>query len=106
MRRTLADRLTYANVMATIAVFAALGGTAYAGIVVTGADVRNGSLTGADIKHRSIGGKVLRKDVFSQQGGVGAPGPHGATGPAGPAGPARPAGATGIAGPQGSPGPQ
>jgi hypothetical protein len=47
-------RLTYANVMATVAVFVAVGGSAYAASKVTGRDVVNESLTGRDIAHRSL----------------------------------------------------
>jgi hypothetical protein len=69
-------RLSYANVMATIAVFLALGGGAYASLrvpahsvgtrqlkknAVTGWKVRNGSLTGADIAPRSLTAANLRK---------------------------------------------
>jgi len=46
-------RLSYANVLATIAVFIALGGTSYA-VTVTGDDVPNGSLTGKDIAKNSL----------------------------------------------------
>ena len=34
-------RLTYANVMATLAVFIALGGSSYAALTITGRDVVN-----------------------------------------------------------------
>ena len=47
--------LSYANVMATIAVFIALGGTSYAVATVEGDDVKNSSLTGKDIRKNSIG---------------------------------------------------
>ena len=40
--------------MATVAVFVALGGTSYAAVTITGADVRNGSLTGADVRNNSL----------------------------------------------------
>jgi hypothetical protein len=46
-------RITYANVAATLALFLALGGSAYA-VSVNGGDVVNGSLTGKDIKNNSI----------------------------------------------------
>lgn len=36
-------KLSYANVMATIAMFVALGGTSYAAIRITGANVKNES---------------------------------------------------------------
>lgn len=47
-------RLSYANVMATAAVFVALGGSSYAAAQITGKDVRDGSLTGADIRNNSL----------------------------------------------------
>jgi hypothetical protein len=55
-------QLSYANVMATVAVFIALGGTSYAAIKITGQNVRNGSLTGADVKNRSLTGTDVRDD--------------------------------------------
>jgi hypothetical protein len=42
MRDRMRRRLTYANVMSTIAVFAVLGGTSYAAITITGAQVKDG----------------------------------------------------------------
>lgn len=63
-------KLSYANVMATVAVFIALGGASYAAIklpknsvgakqikknAVTGAKVKDGSLTGADLVASSLG---------------------------------------------------
>jgi hypothetical protein len=47
------SRLTYANVMATIAVFIALGGVAWAAATINGRDVINESLTGRDIRDHS-----------------------------------------------------
>ena len=47
------SRLTYANVMATIAVFIALGGVAWAAATINGGDVIDESLTGRDIKDHS-----------------------------------------------------
>jgi hypothetical protein len=72
-------RLTYANVMATIALFVALGGSSYAAIKVTGKNVKDNSLTTADIKNKSL----LRKDFKGGQlpaGAQGAPGKAGAQG--------------------------
>ena len=46
MFRSLRSRLTYANVMSTLAVFIALGGSSYAAV----------SLNGRDLKHRSVPG--------------------------------------------------
>lgn len=55
--RRLRARNAYANVMATIAVFIALGGSSYAALQVTGKNVPRDALTGADIK------KLSGKDV-------------------------------------------
>jgi hypothetical protein len=56
----LRTRLTYANVMATIAVFVALGGSSYAAITVTGKNVKNSSLTGTDVKNSSLTTKDVK----------------------------------------------
>jgi hypothetical protein len=53
--------LTYANVMATIAVFVALGGSSYAAISVTGRDVKNSSLTYKDLKRNTLGGSRIQE---------------------------------------------
>jgi hypothetical protein len=50
----LRSRLTYANVVATLALFVALGGGSYAAITITGKNVKNSSLTGKDIKNSSL----------------------------------------------------
>ena len=47
-------RLSYAGVMATIAVFVALGGSSYAAVQLTGKNVRDGSLSGADVRDNSL----------------------------------------------------
>ena len=59
MLRALRGQLTYANVMSTIAVFAVLGGGAYAAATITGKDVKNRSLTGKDVKRNSLSGKEI-----------------------------------------------
>jgi hypothetical protein len=51
----------YANVVATLALVVALGGTSYAAVKVTGKDVKNNSLTGKDVKNNSLTGKDLKK---------------------------------------------
>jgi hypothetical protein len=57
----LRPRLTYANVMATIAVFVALGGTSYAALRVTSKDIVNRTIKGGDIAKDSIGGTEVRE---------------------------------------------
>jgi hypothetical protein len=54
-------RFTYANVMSTVAVVIALGGTSYAALSLTGRDIRDGSLTGRDLAANSIGGKRIKE---------------------------------------------
>jgi len=53
--------LTYANTVATLALFIALGGSSYAAVKITGKNVRNGSLTGKDIKRKSIGSRPIKQ---------------------------------------------
>ncbi len=70
MFAALRGRLTYANVMATVAVFVALGGSSYAALslpkksvgtkqlkrnAITSSKVRNGAITGADVNESSFG---------------------------------------------------
>ena len=61
MNAWLGRHLSYANVMATIAVFVALGGTSYAALKITGADVRNGSLSNRDLKKNTLDGSRIRE---------------------------------------------
>ena len=92
----LRKRLTFSNVIAVLALFIALGGTSYAVAAlpknsvgtqqikkdaVTGAKVKNGSLSSADF----AAGTLLKGDTGAS-GATGATGPQGATGAAGPAG--------------------
>jgi hypothetical protein len=53
-------RITYANTMATLAVFIALGGSSYAALKVTGRNVKDGSLTSADVKNSSLRSKDIK----------------------------------------------
>jgi hypothetical protein len=59
-------RLTYANVMATIAVFVALGGSSYAAIKVSGKNVKDRSLTGRDVKKNSLTGKEIKESRLGE----------------------------------------
>jgi hypothetical protein len=58
-------RLSYANIMATIAVFVALGGSSYAALQVTGKDVKDATLTGADVRNRSLTGADVRNNSLT-----------------------------------------
>jgi hypothetical protein len=92
----------YANVVSTLALFLALAGTATATgfTLLTGAQIKDRSLTGADLADHSIGYLKLNKLAVSKL--KGAVGPAGASGPAGPPGSVGP---TGSAGADGAPGP-
>jgi hypothetical protein len=114
------QRLSYANVMATVAVFIALGGTSYAALKITGKHVVNGSLTGKDVRNNSIKSADVAgltaadfKDALpagpqGQKGYAGAKGdtgPAGAKGDTGAVGPTGPAGSDGAGGARGATGP-
>jgi hypothetical protein len=59
--QALRRRLTYANAMATLAVFIALGGSSYAALTVTGRNVTNGSLTFRDLRRDTLGGSRIKE---------------------------------------------
>ena len=61
----LRQHLTYANVVATIALFVALGGASYAAIRVTGRNVPRDALTGADIKN--LTGRDVRNNTLDSR---------------------------------------
>jgi hypothetical protein len=61
--RMLRARLTYANVVATAALFVQLGGSAYAAITITGRNVPKDALTGADIKN--LTGRDVRNNTLT-----------------------------------------
>jgi hypothetical protein len=52
--------LTYANVIATVALFIALGGSAYAAAQLTGDDIKDRSLSAEDIKRGSLTGAEIK----------------------------------------------
>jgi hypothetical protein len=53
--------LNYSNVMATLAVFIAVGGTSYAAVQLTGRDIKDRSLTWHDVKRDSLGGGSIKE---------------------------------------------
>jgi hypothetical protein len=91
-------RLSYANVVASLALFAALGGSSYAAIKLPAGSVgakqlRTGAVSSAKVKDGSLGRRDLGPGVLAAQ-----------PGPAGPAGPAGQRGEQGEPGLPGSPG--
>ena len=94
----------HGTVVAYLALFAALGGSAYAAVTVTGKNIKDGTVTGKDVRNRSLGTSKLSASAVSSLAGK--PGPAGPQGSAGPAGPVGEIGPVGPAGPTGEPGPQ
>lgn len=60
MNRRRPKWLTYANVVSTMCLMLAFGGTSYAAYAIGSADVINESLTGTDIKNESVSGSELQ----------------------------------------------
>jgi hypothetical protein len=101
MLRRARQRLTYGNVVSSMALFIALGGTSYAltlprnsvgsqqirGGAVRGSEVRSGAIRSSDVKDRSLGVRDLsvtaRRALRGQTGAPGTPGPAGPPGPSG-----------------------
>lgn len=61
MRTKLRHHLTYANVMSTLAVFVALGGSSYAALRISGKSIEKRSIPGKKLERNSITGKEVRE---------------------------------------------
>ena len=86
---------SHSTAVAYLALFAALGGSAYAAVTVTGKNIKDGTVTGRDVKNRSLGTNELSPTaVSSLKGQPGPAGPQGDKGAPGPTGPIGPAGCT------------
>ncbi len=98
MVQRFAGHLTYANVVATVALFVALGGGAYAALrlprnSVGTAQLKNNAVTPRKVKNGSLTLRDLAPaQVASLKGAQGPPGATGATGSQGPTGETGPAG--------------
>jgi hypothetical protein len=65
MLRALRDRLTYANVTATLALFIALGGSSYAALKISGRQIKAHTITGRQIKRNSLGRRQIKESSLS-----------------------------------------
>jgi hypothetical protein len=84
-----------------------IGGTAYAAKLITGANIKDGSITAADLSKKtqsSFRGAAGAKGLTGGNGVAGATGPIGAQGVAGSPGSAGPQGSSGATGASGTPG--
>jgi hypothetical protein len=54
-------RLSYANVVATLALFVALGGSSYAVTQISGRQLTNNSVTGKKLKRNTLGGTRIKE---------------------------------------------
>jgi hypothetical protein len=61
VRTRFRQRLTYANVMSTLAVFIALGGSSYAAFKISGNSIENRSIPAKKIKRNSLTGREIRQ---------------------------------------------
>jgi hypothetical protein len=115
MRRALQARLTYANVMSTLAVFAALCGSSYAAVKLKANSVRsvhikNGQVKKQDLAANSVDGSKVAdgtlgaNDFIAGQLSNGAQGERGPQGERGAPGEQGPQGEQGLRGLQGATG--
>ena len=113
MRRRIMANVSPAMVVAFIAIVLAMTGSDLAArALITGADIKDGSISRVDLSSRtvrSLKGKRGPAGPAGRDGATGPQGPKGSTGSAGPSGavgPAGPRGDTGARGAQGDPGEQ
>jgi hypothetical protein len=66
VRDRIRERLTYANVMATLAVFIALGGSSYAAATIDGSNIENRSIKGSKLKHNTLTGTQIKESKLAR----------------------------------------
>ena len=66
MLHRLRKRLTYANVMSTLAVFIALGGSSYAALTINGATIKNRSIAGKKLRHNTLTGAQIKESRLAR----------------------------------------
>lgn len=66
MLDTVRRRLTYANVMSTLAVFIALGGSSYAAITINGRDIKNRSIPGTKLRTNTLTGTQIKESTLGR----------------------------------------
>jgi hypothetical protein len=66
MRKKLQSHLTYANVMATLAVVMVLGGSAYAAQKISGSSIKSKSISNVRIKNDTLTGGQINEGTLGQ----------------------------------------
>jgi hypothetical protein len=66
MLANLRQRLTYANIMATLAVFISLGGSSYAVVKINGKNIKNRTIAGTKLKNNTVGGKQVNEATLGR----------------------------------------
>jgi hypothetical protein len=95
-------RGSYANVVATLALVVALGGTSYAAAQITTAQIKNGTIRTADLHGNAVksgkvkNGSLKALDFAAGELPAGPQGPQGPQGDPGPQGPQGPSGSDAI----------
>lgn len=64
--RRLRGRLTYANVMSTLAVFIALGGSSYAALTINGASIKSRSIAGTKLRLNTLSGAHIKESRLAR----------------------------------------
>lgn len=59
-------RVSYANVMSTLAVFIALGGSSYAAVTINGKSIKNRSIAGGKLRHNTLTGTQIRESKLAR----------------------------------------
>jgi hypothetical protein len=62
----LRQRLTYANVMSTLAVFIALGGSSYAAYRISGSSIKDRSISAKKLKRNTLGGREIKESRLAR----------------------------------------
>ena len=65
MRRIHLRRPSASMVVALVALFVALGGSSYAALSISGANIKNGTITSKDVKKGSLTGKQIKSGSIS-----------------------------------------
>lgn len=66
MLARLRRRLTYANVMSTLAVFIALGGSSYAALTINGRSIKDRSVPGKKVRVNALTGREIRESSLGR----------------------------------------